>query len=77
MTERLTSEQVIETVGHLDDERVLEVIDTGATLEELAKAMVLASQVSFPGVSGGNVRIDVVHSLYDILRAGMIEREER
>lgn len=75
MTEKLTAAQVIDTVGDLGAERVLQIIDTGATLQELVEARMLATQEEFPPGLAAGLRTEVVHALYDILRADLIERE--
>lgn len=73
----LTRERIVEIVGKLSAERIVEIMDTGANERELLEAKMLAVQQERPFTSAPGLRIEVLHQLYDILRADMIEPGER
>ncbi len=77
MSEELTQDKVTEIVGRLSEERIVQILDTGATETELLEAMLMAEQEDLEGVARSEARVEVLHALYDILRAGIIEREEQ
>ena len=77
MTETLTKEQIADTVGKLSAEHMVEILETGATLRELVEAKVLAQSQDQYYVEKPGVRSEVVHRLYDILRADMIDPYEK
>ena len=77
MAERLTRDKIIEIVGGLSEERIVQILDSGATEKELLESMLMASQEDVEGAPRSEARMEVVHALYDILRADTIEREER
>jgi hypothetical protein len=77
MSETLSRERIIEIVGKLGAERIVEIIDTGASERELVEAKMLALQQEMPSTEIPGVRVDVVHRLYDILRADLIDPNER
>jgi hypothetical protein len=76
MDNALTAEKVSAIVGDLGAERLLEIIDTGATEQELLEAKVLALQGELPRTPREGVRTPVVHAVYDILRADMPDPRE-
>lgn len=76
MGDALTTEQVSAIVGNLGVERMLEIIDTGATEQELLEAKILALQGELPRTVRDDLRTPVIHALYDILRADMIDPHE-
>lgn len=75
MSEKLTADRIIDIVGQLSAERIVQVLDTDATEKELLEAKVMAAQEDIEGASRHDARVEVVHALYDILRADMVERE--
>ncbi len=75
MDETLTTDAVTDIVGRLSAERILQIIDTGATEKELLEAKIMAAQDDIEGALRSDDREEVVHALYDILRADLIERE--
>lgn len=77
MSEKLTRDRITDIVGRLSEERIVQILDTGATETELLEAKLLASQQDLEGVVQSEARVEVLHALYDILRADIIEREER
>jgi hypothetical protein len=77
MTDKLTTDKITEMVGRLSEERIVQILDTGATDTELLEAKLMAAQEDIEGAPRGEARMEVVHALYDILRADMTEREER
>lgn len=76
MNSALSRDKVFEIVGNLGTERTLQIIDTGATERELLEAKILALQGELPHAPREDLRMPVVHQLYEILRADMIEPEE-
>lgn len=76
MSERMTPERIRQIVGRLSEDRVLQILDTGANEQELIRAKMLAVQQDLGPDEIGGLRTEVVHALYDILRADLIEREE-
>ncbi len=76
MPKNLTSDRIREMVGRLGDERVLQIIDTGATEEELLRAKALAVQENLLLAEESEMRTEVLHKLYDLLRSDLVEREE-
>ena len=77
MSEKLTQDKVTEIVGRLSEERIVQILDIGATETELLEAMLMAEQEDLEGVAQSEARVEVLHALYDILRADIIEREEQ
>lgn len=77
MTDKLTKDRITEMVGHLSEERVVQIFDTGATETELLEAKLMAAQEDIEGAPRSEARMEVVHALYDILRADMTEDERR
>jgi hypothetical protein len=75
MDETLTTDAVTDIVGRLSAERILQIIDTGATEKELLEAKIMAAQDDIESALRSDDREEVVHALYDILRADLIERE--
>ena len=76
MSEKLTRDRITEIVGRLSEERIVQILDTGATETELLEAKLMAAQEDLEGVAQSEARVEVLHELYDILRADIIEREE-
>lgn len=72
----LTSERILEIVGWLGPERVQEIINTGASERELVEAKILAQQQDATYTEKSGVRTAVVHRLYDILRADLVDPHE-
>jgi hypothetical protein len=77
MTERLTTERIVEIAGKLGPERIMEILDTGATERELIEARYVAQQQEWVYADRPGVRTEVVHRLYDVLRADLIDPQER
>ena len=77
MTETLTRDGIVDIVGRLSAERIVQIFDTGAREKELIEAKIMAAQGDIEGAPRGDVRMEVVHALYDILRADLAEREEQ
>lgn len=77
MNETLTKDRIAEIVGKLSAEHVVEILESDATPRELVEAKLLAQQQERPYTPKPGVRTEVVHQLYDILRADMIDPAER
>ncbi len=77
MPKDLTPDRIREMVGRLGDERILQIIDTGAIEAELLRAKALAVQENLLLGEEGEMRTEVLHKLYDILRADLVEHEEQ
>ena len=77
MTEKLTHEKIAEIVGELGPERIVQILDTGATERELVEARFVAQQQEWVYTDKPDIRTEVVHRLYDILRADLIDQQER
>jgi hypothetical protein len=77
MADKLTTDRITEMVGRLSEERIVQILDTGAIEIELLEAKLMAAQEDIEGAPRSEARMEVVHALYDILRADMTEREER
>jgi hypothetical protein len=75
MSEKLTTDRVTDIVGRLSAERIVQILDTGATENELLEAKIMAGQDDIEGAPRSDDRVEMVHALYDILRADLIERE--
>jgi len=75
MSEKLSVDRIAGLVGRLSPERITQIRDTGATENEVLQAKIMAAQGDIEGMPRSDVRVEVVHALYDILRADMIERE--
>lgn len=76
MSGPLTSERIVQIVGRLGRERVLQIINTGASERELIEAKILAQQQDTAYIEKPGVRTRVVHRLYDILRTDLIDPHE-
>ena len=72
---KLTTDRIMDIVGRLSAERIVQIIDTGATEKELLDAKIMAAQEDIEGALRSDDRVEVVHALYDILRADLVERE--
>jgi hypothetical protein len=77
MTEKLTSERIVEIAGRLGPERIVQILDTGATEPELVEARLVAQAQEWRYADKPGLRTEVVHQLYDILRADLIDPNER
>lgn len=76
MTQDMTREDAIAIVGDLGAERLTEIVDSGATAEELLEAKVMAVAGDQPRHPHESLRPEIVHRCYDILRADIVEREQ-
>ncbi|MHA1113495.1 MAG: hypothetical protein ACTSRY_03195 [Alphaproteobacteria bacterium] len=75
MTEELSRDGAVAIVGDLGAERLTQIVDSGATAEELLEAKVMAAAGDQPRHTSESLRTEYVHRCYDILRADMVERE--
>lgn len=73
----LTHEDVVDVVGHLEDDKVAAVIATGATLEELVEAYAWASDETDALADQEKSLTGAVAAVYDILVSGEEWAEER
>ena len=76
MTTDLTHEKAVELVGRLGENRIAQIIATGASPAELMEAKILAMQDEYPGTDKEALRSEVVHRLYDLLRVDLPEPRE-
>ena len=76
MSEQLTHAKIAEIVGELGPERIVQILDTGATERELVEARVVAQQQEWLYADKPGLRTEVVHQLYDILRADLADPRE-
>jgi len=76
VTDPLSNERIEEIVGQLSAERILQIIDSGANERELVEARLLAQTQDARYTEKPGVRTAIVHQLYDILRADLIDRGE-
>jgi hypothetical protein len=74
---KLTREEVIEIVGPLDDSRIAEIIETGATAAELLEAVGWLSENGYMGADLKRPLSGTVAKLHTILRIDEPEPEER
>ena len=77
MTAKLNHDRIAEIVGELGPERIVQILDTGATERELVEARYVAQQQEWVYADKPGIRTEVVHQLYDILRADLIDQQER
>ena len=75
MSEKLTTDRITDIVGRLSAERIVQILDIGASEKELLEAKIMAAQEDIEGAPRSDARVEVVHALYDILRADLVERE--
>lgn len=73
----LTRGDVVEVVGPIDDDKIADIIATGATLEELAEAYAWASDEADPLAEEGRSLTGTVAQVYDILISGEEWGEEQ
>lgn len=73
----LTHEQVVEVVGDIGDDRIVEIIATGAALDELVEAFAWLSEDDYLGATLERDRSGTVGRLIDILTADEPEGDER
>jgi len=77
MTVKLTHEKIAEIVGELGPERIVQILDTGATERELIEARIVAQLQEWRYTDKPGLRTDIVHELYDILRTDLVDPHER
>ena len=77
MTEALTHAKIAEIVGELGPERIVQILDTGATERELIEARIVAQQQEWRYADKPGLRTEIVHELYDILRTDLVDPHER
>lgn len=77
MTDKLTSEKIVEIAGKLGPERIVQILDTGASEPELIEARLVAQSQEWRYTDKPGLRTEVVHALYDILRADLVDPHER
>lgn len=70
MAQKLTSDEVVDILGRMDDLRVIEIIDTGATTGELVEAKRWVEGYKRTLGDDEPMRPSVVTQVCDILRAG-------
>ncbi len=73
----LTRDQVVQIVGNLEDERIVEIIATGANAEQLTEAFAWLSEDDYLGKTLGHPPAGVVAQLVDILQADEPGWDER
>lgn len=73
----LTRDRVVEIVGELEDDRILEIIGTGATEEQLTEALAWLSEDDYLGQELQHPPSGVVAQLVDILQADEPGWDER
>jgi len=73
----LTRDRVVEIVGELEDDRILEIIETGATAEQLTEALAWLSEDEYLGQELQHPPSGVVARLVDILQADEPDWDER
>ncbi len=75
MDDALTRAQIVDAVGHIDEDQIETILAAGATAAELEMARILADKQDTSDASPPDVRMDVVHRLYDVLRAELPDTE--
>lgn len=73
----LTREQVEDVLGRCEDQRVIEIIGTGATFAEVVEAKRWTSGYKRTLGDEGALRVSVVTRLCDILRTDEPDWQER
>ena len=73
----LTREQVIHIVGDIGDDRIMEIISTGATADELLEAFAWLTEDDYLGAELERPLAGVVARLVDILTADEPDGDER
>ncbi len=73
----ITRMEIRQILGPIDEDRIVAVLDVGATATEVLEAKLLAEADQPPPGHHPEGRTAIVHRIYDILRAGMPEREPR
>jgi len=73
----LTREQIVHIVGHLDDDRVLEIMGAGATADDLLEANTWLGDGDHLGARLRRPLSGVVARLVEILKAEEPDMEER
>lgn len=71
-----TREQIIEIVGHIDDDRIAEIIATGASPAEVTEAFAWLSEDEYLGGELEKPLSGIVEQVYEILSAEELESEE-
>ncbi|MTJ80888.1 MAG: hypothetical protein F8N37_07720 [Telmatospirillum sp.] len=65
----LTRQQVIEVVGRIDDDLLVEIIETGATQAELLEAKQWVDGQCRPVPAGSPLRSAIIEEVHEILAA--------
>lgn len=73
---KLTSDEVVDIVGNLDDLRIAEIIGTGATAAEVVEAKRWAAGYQRTIADHEDLRPSVVAKVTDLLRADEAEWDE-
>lgn len=73
----LTHDQVVAVVGEIDDGKIVDIIATGATLEELVEAFAWASDETDALADAEKSLSGRVAAVYDVLTAEEQWEEER
>jgi hypothetical protein len=73
---KVTREEIIEIVGRIADDRIVEIIATGATAAEIAEAFAWLSEDEYLGGELEKPLSGRVERVYDILRADEPEWED-
>jgi hypothetical protein len=73
----LTSEQVIEIVGPLDDLKIAEIIASGATLAQITAAKMMLAEGEIVGSARRHEDEPETRRVYEILQSEEPEPEER
>ncbi len=73
----LTHDQVIGVVGQIDDDKIADIIATGATLEEVVEAFAWASDETDALADAERSLAGRVAAVYDVLTAEEQWEEER
>lgn len=71
-----TREQIIEIVGHIDNDRIAEIIATGASPAEVTEAFAWLSEDEYLGGELEKPLSGIVEQVYEILSAEELESEE-
>jgi hypothetical protein len=73
----LTRDQVVQVVGNLEDDRIVEILATGANLEQLTEAFAWLTEDEYLGKQLRHPPAGVVAQLVDILEADEPGWDER
>lgn len=73
----ITREEIRRILGPIDEDRIIAILDVGATAAEVEAAKTLADANQPPPGRDPVGRTAIVHRVYDLLRADLPEPERR